>query len=589
MPSNLKLTKNAQFFRLKDNLNVENAISTIFSSAIENISENNEFIVDAVRVERTTASGLSYKLSARVFESSRPVHFIDQEIEDIIHAFIVIIEIEDYITVLKKSCANISDKLDEFFNLVQGPQLTGTFDDDSVEYQKIALRNMTVSDRAMRARSYEAADLKGLFSTHAAGRSIPYFLKIRDGGILRTFSTNSGRLVEASERKSIDEIADWANEQIALLKNPVAQKTFLDSFAKLVGLDEVMNITNPAAVLVEAGVIIDRLNSSDITIHHENKSGNLAPATETRLQLLIRSLEKVYNIDANLGITNAGTGARIRRNPKSLTLHIPSLKKFKVEEYGKTDSLLKYLTKHGLYSICFEDPKYMYFMGGCFEDKSGVSEIDSILDILQPKNALIRASSEKGTVTATSTAFSPNCVFSAVESIHGVDDYIFCDDLGLEWADHIVLNGTDACITFIHSKHGDPSLSASKMHEVVGQGVKNLGYMFFSKVQITKKIQDKFSANYNLDGISTNINRTRKGNTANFGPFFDSLLRDFRLHRKCVLACSFLSKTAVTDEFEKIKLGQRVDGWVIQLLWIISSFAHAARDANVVPLIYCRD
>jgi len=589
MPTRLKLTKNAQFFKLRENLDVEKAIASILNSAAENISESNEFVIDVARLKRATPSGLSYTLSVRVFESSRPVHFIDEEVDDSIFAFIAIIEIEDYVAVLRKSCANISDKLDEFFDLVQGPQLTGTFDDDSVEYQKIALRNMTISDRAMRARSYEAVDLKGLFSTHAAGRSIPYFLKIRDGGILRTFSTTSGRLVEASERKSVDEIAEWANQQIALLKKPAAQKTFLDSFAKLVSLDEVMNATEPTAVLVEAGVLTDRLNNNDITIHHVNKSGNLVPASEVRLQRLISSLEQVYNIDASLNILGAGKGARIRRNAKSLTLHIPDLKNFKVEEYGKTDSLLKYLTKHGLYSICFADPKYMYFMGGCFEDRSGVAEIDSILEILQPKPLLATVTSEKGTVATTSTTFSPNCVFSAVENIHATDDYIFCDDLGLEWADHITLNGTDACITFIHSKHGDPSLSASKMHEVVGQGVKNLGYMFFSKAQISKKIQDKFSANYVLDSTATTISRTRKGNVANFDPFFATLVRDFRLHRKCVLACSFLSKTSVTTEFEKIKLGQRVDGWVVQLLWIISSFAHAARDANVVPLIYCRD
>jgi hypothetical protein len=68
-----------------------------------------------------------------------------------------------------------------------------------------------------------------------------------------------------------------------------------------------------------------------------------------------------------------------------------------------------------------------------------------------------------------------------------------------------------------------------------------------------------------------------------------NLQADFRLHRKCILACSFLSKTEVSAEFSKIKSGQRVPGHVIQLLWIISSFAHAAKDANVIPLIYCRD
>ena len=84
------------------------------------------------------------------------------------------------------------------------------------------------------------------------------------------------------------------------------------------------------------------------------------------------------------------------------------------------------------------------------------------------------------------------------------DEYIFCDDLLDEWADHITFNDKKARISFIHSKHGKKSTSASNLHDVVGQGIKNLGNMFFSQEQIwsvkfNNGSNGKFFKNYNKE------------------------------------------------------------------------------------------
>ncbi|NUE94453.1 hypothetical protein HUN10_16355, partial [Acinetobacter seifertii] len=167
-------------------------------------------------------------------------------------------------------------------------------------------------------------------------------------------------------------------------------------------------------------------------------------------------------------------------------------------------------------------------------------------------------------------------------------NYIFCDDLGDEWADHITFNLTDLSISFIHSKHGDISTSASNLHDVVGQGIKNLGNMFFSKDQIMKKLTNSLiNKKYKSGkGIQTQIDRVRKP-VLNFESDIDLLLKSHKLHRNCILSCSFISKSDVVTEFNKLKNGQSVRGNIVQLLWILSSFSHAAKEANVIPIIYC--
>jgi hypothetical protein len=172
-----------------------------------------------------------------------------------------------------------------------------------------------------------------------------------------------------------------------------------------------------------------------------------------------------------------------------------------------------------------------------------------------------------------------------VEALHSGDDYIFCDDLGNEWADHITLNMESACIAFIHSKHArSPSNSASAMHDVVGQAVKNLGMMHFTHAVFSAKVNSKFKKTYS----GTQIQRTRLGDAGKANGDVKRLLADHRLHRKCVVASSSISKGLVEREFEKMKDGKRVSGNITQLFWILSSFIHAAQGASSVPMVYCR-
>ena len=277
----------------------------------------------------------------------------------------------------------------------------------------------------------------------------------------------------------------------------------------------------------------------------------------------------------------------LKINNKSITFDIRILNRIQVEQLdGSTLSLGKYIINKKLYSIVFDDIKYMYFMGQCFQDASGISEIDSILEILLPKEELNIVTTEKGKVSEDKTRFDSNSMFNVIENIHSVDDYIFCDDLGNEWCDHITINIHEKTINFIHSKAKNVSLSASNMHDVVSQGIKNLGNMFFTKDDFIRAKRRKFQQMYN----GSQIPRIRQGALADEDiETIDLCINDHKVHRQCILSCSFLSKSAIETEFDKIKNGEQVRGNIVQLFWILSSFIHACRGMHVVPVIYCKE
>lgn len=597
MLDRLELTKNAQFYIKKAVGNKEiddQIIFDILNAADDNIEPDRPYLLNDFRVDSLlTDRGIHYRYSVKVFPTIRPVYFIsnDEDEEpffDRIYAFVIIFEFETHIAVIKKSCASISDEIERYFDLITSTAIAETFNDADVSFQRISLRNMTVSDKAIRNRSYEAPDLKGTFSTHAAGRSIPLFLKFRQGSTIKTIS-GTGRLVESSQRVNFDNIALWAYNQLLLIKNGGGEKDFLDAFAKQKKLHDVLEITSPNAILIESSSLYDQLSADGLKVKYNNKYNVAVELNGKELGRLIRYLERVFIIEPDKEITTKVGKAFIRINNKTLNFDSSFLRALKVNVSGGDVTLQSYIIKNGFYSITFDDPRFMYFIGNCFEDASGVSEINDILEMLMPIKGIENVKSEKGHFRTNSVKFSKDSMFHVVELFHKDDDYIFCDDLGNEWADHVAFNKKKSCISFIHSKHGPSSTSASNLHDVVGQAVKNLGYMFFNKHDLAKKIDGKFKDKYNSYKGKTNIARVRKGNLDLLDDYLASLFKDFKLHRKCILSCSFLSKKDVVAEFEKILRHEKVNGHITQLLWILSSFSHAVKEVGAIPIIYCKE
>lgn len=598
--SMLALTKNAYFYKSKDQ-DIDHL--EILNCASNNCQEGKDFLVNKVR-EYIEINGKSYFYSLRVFLSEKPAYFIDTQdrdvkFSDIIHAYIILIEIDNFLVILSKSCSNISKIIDKKFELLSKLSNTSLFSENA-EYQKLSLRNMTVSGKAIRVRAYEAANLNGSLSLHGAGRSIPSHIKVRQGSSVISLS-NSGRVNELSQRVKFQDIISWAHNKIEILQNG-KNNEFLEYFAKRLDLSEVIESRiKPSSILIEIGKLFDDFENNSIYFYRSDSKK--VYITERLKRKLASRLEEVYELSElnNRLFLIKGVGKKdvLKVNKKTLSIKINILSRLKIEHEGKETSIQSYIKKNKLYCVTFTDPKYMYFMDSCFQDRSGISEIDNILEILKPKdNFLVEDEKEPKDepLTESSTEFSIKSVFGFVENLHKEDDYIFCDDLGTEWADHITISIPDKSINFIHSKYTDNiTTSASNLHEVVGQAIKNIGNMFFTKsLFLDKKLNSKFKKKYETSkGISTNISRIRGDNLKAFDSNvfeskLDLLLRDPYLSRKCILCCPFLSKAQIEAEFNKIKEGKQVRGNIIQLLWIISSFAHAVKEMNIIPIIYCK-
>lgn len=587
----LLLKRNAQIYTKIKKLKAQSKLEIIDEALKKSASQAliAEFGEGLLPPLQPSEPQVGYKYSAHVFTTRRKVDFLDEEKYDEVHAYFITIEIGEHLAILKKNCANIEAILEKHLKLLPHEKVLALASSIETEFQKIGLRNMTTSDRAIRGRQYEAANLNGLLSLHSAGRSIPHTMRVKQAGSIKSLTTSTARIIEQSERQAIEDIARWILLITHQLSTSSNNSEFLSSFAQPKNLDDVLKVSKPSSILFESGLIHESLELDEITLGRTNKAGDFLKLSNKTKEAILSALEPCYEIDSKKNINHPlSFSAVLKKNSKSLTFDIAPLKKIKVFDSITTCSLQQYIIKNRLYSICFTDPKFMYFKGECFEDKSGVSEIDSIIKILQEKPELKAATSEKGDLTSASVNFEVTSVFSIVENIHNTDDYIVCDDLGDEWADHITVNLANNIISFIHSKHGARSNSASKFHDVVGQGIKNIGNMTFNEPQISRKMKMTFCKTYNGNKVNTKISRVRRGSPTNFSAEIGALLEKPSIIRQCILACSFASKSDISKEFYKIKNNKKVSGNIIQLLWILSSFVHATKESNIVPIIYCQ-
>ncbi|MBU0926011.1 hypothetical protein KKG81_14085 [bacterium] len=594
MIDNIYLSHNAQFYKKKNPNNriPDRVIENIIKEASKN-KLSKSYVLNDFREERVF-DDLNFIYSFRVYKAKKKVDFLeDEKFFDTVHAFILLIEYENNLIILKKSTNTITSSLSESFELMKYKEILNIVDDQT-EIQRVSLRNMTISGEAIHSHSYETpGNLNGLLSMHSAGKSIPSNMRVKKNSTSKSLTASTGRVIESSRRKTIDNLFIWSKKQLDIMTSSVTSD-FLKKFAQPIALSDVLPISKPKAILIEAHTIKDQLevNQIEFIICKDYNCLKYKKIPSSIIDKIFDLLENVYEFE-NLDIFDEISGENIGKlkiNEKSLSFNVPLLQRIKIKENSKIISLQKYIIDNKLYSIVFDNFKYMYFMGTCFEDNSGKSEIDIILEVLKPQIRFNTVISEKGTISSTHTSFDTFSMFGAVEDIHFLDDYIFCDDLGNEWCDHISINLTNKKINFIHSKADlATSLSASKMHEVIGQGIKNLGNMFFTLNDFKLHKEIKFNEYYKRDSTQSQIKRSRKGNlTATDFDNINQVINNYETHRECILSCSFLSKNDIEIEFNKIKADTPVKGNIYQLFWIISSFIHACRGSNIIPKIYCK-
>jgi hypothetical protein len=218
--------------------------------------------------------------------------------------------------------------------------------------------------------------------------------------------------------------------------------------------------------------------------------------------------------------------------------------------------------------------------------------------LLTPVTALATTRTEKGAPgSATPQGWEPGSVFGRIDSQGaGTElaaylddvDILVCDDLGIEVADFLACDPVHGRVAAIHAKASDTvkPLSASGLHDVTGQALKNLAYLQPHRVADPPGVAGKWSQPWSdgITGMVSNRIRVGTGTPADTWALVRQRMRDPSMSREVWLVLGqMLSKSAL----DAARVSATPPGHVVQLLYSLQSTWAAVASAGCRLRVFC--
>jgi len=220
---NIIINENAYIFHNTENINISKyKIDVLFRDA--SVIKSSNFLLKEVK-KNLTINNIKIEYSICIFKYNTKPTFIEESVENWIEtklAYLLIVEIDDYIVISRKNVSKIQDFLKQF-NPLDYKVLSTLFVNEETQFEKFNLKNLNVSDKALREKSLEAVDLKENFSGLGANNFMLSSLRLKNANEKISLILNSSRINKFGKKNSIGDFCRWAEiliRQIKLLTNP---------------------------------------------------------------------------------------------------------------------------------------------------------------------------------------------------------------------------------------------------------------------------------------------------------------------------------------------------------------------------------
>lgn len=581
----MSLSRSASFFKKRKAVGktvVENLFRKVSTEKIGN------YATRIVR-ESKTIDGILFKYSLLIFKfEDEPSFLRGSKCREQKYAFLLLIELSDYLIVFKKHIMGFEKILKAYITRIDYEKIQYLFGDEESSYEKLTSSPMGITNTGISRRTLESKDLRGQISTHTSRRSVPIATTVRSVNGRHVLRPGSSSISKVDSKTDVKAIVRWLDMVCNELSSDLVVNSFFDAFARPVGF-EALNVIplKPIAAVLNSTELKDSLEVGGEILFRG------ITLDEKKIDKLIDILETTYIVTADenrfflkLDGNDKPLG-ELKVNKKSITLKSNWLKELSIRFDDSNEvELINYFNSQQLFSVTFENPEYIYISRKIFQDRGIISNLEEVLTSLITAD-FTGIDSEKGEIGGKEqNEFSNTSVFRFFEdNLAENGSTVICDDLGDEWADYIELRENSPLIRLVHCKYGSNTTSASNFHEVVGQALKNIGRVSFTSEGIERKL-----AGWSEPYSNTSINKIRTGeDEETLTSLSKALIKSTTVKREISLITPFLSKNDLNEEFEKIKKYESVRPHIPQLIWLLTSFIASCKDQGITPVIYCSE
>jgi len=602
----LRAVKSANFVRKTKRL-PKKAVADLFRTIRQSSETPSRNIFHHVKETLGHASW-----SALAFLYEREPVFLDppegEDIRESVCGYILLVEYREHIAVFKANLDVPSAFKTEYFGHVADTSVEAAIARADSTFEQIRLRNMAASKHTLRTKTLEANDLTNVVGPAGASRYVPRGYRVRRGRDHYSATPDSGKISMRSERAGHEELVQWALSVIDLLIDQNASSaSFIGAFARPIDLTSLFPTAVPTHFAVDVPRLIEELFDAPETmqfvrgmgatasiLNKQEIDGVLAAILEAfRIRSVKKELRLIHpqkNVQiGRINITKTRISLRNFQLPEIENVYVKPVS-LPVDDETYSVPLKRYIDQNNFFTVLFSDPTVVYLDGELYKDDS-LTDGTTFLSYINANTDLNHVTSEKGTFAPESMAFDAHSVFGALVSHIAVgDEVLVCDDLGDEWADFIGINGSHQpkTISFYHAKHGDASLSASALHIVASQAIKNLSRINLGHERVVAKLP-KWTVPYESQNVVTSIPRIVRGNEATLLSKAAEALSSPDTIPRIFIVTSSLSRAQLEQRFAAFRQGEAPEPHFVQLYQLLMSFFSACREVGAYPYVVCRE
>jgi hypothetical protein len=605
MIDHLEISQSGYFHQRKRRLS-NDAVNRLFTTLRAQARQPSQNLFRADRVALGDA-----RYSTICFSHERDVSFLASEanVVERVYGYVLIVEHGPHVAVFKSGLDLPSAFKTAFLGKIANERIERAIARHDAVFEKLRLRNMSISPLALRSKSLEARDLENAVATSSASRFIPQAYSVRREDGVYSATPTTGRISLRADRAGVEEIVAWAVQISELLQaDGGAIAGFIRNFARPIELTALSGDVRPTFVGIDTMGLADALFNTEDRVRLIREGANgveelLQPEAEAVLAALepafpVVRRRRMHEVRAEDGVSLIAT-LRVGATRIGLRgLELPLIDGITVErrsqplgEDANAVSLSRYLDRENLFTILFSDLALAYIDGALFRDEALAGGGAALLAHLRVDPSLAHINSEKGDFTVGQVEFAQGCVFrSVVDTIADGDDVLLCDDLGDEWADFIGVStqSSPTMISFYHAKHGNQSLSASAFHESIGQAIKNLGRMSLPADMLPNKLAG-WDGRYRNNGVQTDIARMIRGGTPQeISVKLDAVRAAPDALQRVFIVTSSLSRAQVEGVLSAVAHGTAPSPHFVQLYWLLMSYFSACVEMGVRGYVVCR-
>lgn len=605
MIEHLQIGRSAHFYGSRRNISAA-ALDTLFRDLrrAKGATAQNLF-----RLRKVGHAGATF--SAICFPYERVPSFLDDEagVEETVFGFLMLVEKGDLVAVHKSGLDLTSGFKTRYLGRMDDQRIERAIARHDAVFEKLALRNMSVSKLALRSKSLEARDLASAISSSNASRFVPqrYSLRRDDGSYSATPST--GRISNRADRAGHLEVLDWTIGILDAIAADVGEVSdFIRSFARQLNLEQLGANVRPTYVAVDVPALTDLLFGDQVELRLVRQEGeSFTELTKEEVEALLADLDRSFPVRrrrSSLELTDLadeGKLATLKISKSRISLAgfappgaanvIVERREFALGMDLDRRPLARHVDREQLFTVLFNDLSLAYLNGNLYKDEALLGGGANFLRRFVVCPELVDATSEKGDFANAQVEFTQGSVFrTVIDQVAVDDDVLVCDDLGDEWADFIGMRtaADPVTVSFYHAKHGSRSLSASAFHEAVGQAIKNLGRLTLPIDRMVAKL-GSWDEPYRNDGVETAINRVvRGGDAGQIVACIDDMRGAPDLMKRVLIVTSSLSRADVANEFQRIEGGGAPRAHFVQLYWLLTSYFTACAEVGAVGYVVCR-